>query len=153
MHAELRAVREEWDRLCYELVNSRAEVADYREILVSVLTHSWNLSDRNWRRTVTRLVSVSGWRKGIMLIFPKRSTPWSRLSLHHRKRTLHRLSLLQACSRCTPALFQHIPRPRRLRGRLSHRSHQPPPSVLPVYSGTLPTHPPPPASSGAPQPP
>ncbi|OWM64668.1 hypothetical protein CDL15_Pgr012320 [Punica granatum] len=32
MHAELRAVREEWDRLCYELVNSRAEVADYREV-------------------------------------------------------------------------------------------------------------------------
>ncbi|PKI59376.1 hypothetical protein CRG98_020244 [Punica granatum] len=32
MHAELRAVREERDRLRCELVDSRAEVADYREL-------------------------------------------------------------------------------------------------------------------------
>ncbi|PKI48959.1 hypothetical protein CRG98_030657 [Punica granatum] len=32
MHAELRAIREERDRLCCELVDSRAEVADYREL-------------------------------------------------------------------------------------------------------------------------
>ncbi|OWM80119.1 hypothetical protein CDL15_Pgr002560 [Punica granatum] len=32
MHAKLRAVREERDRLRYELVDSRAEVADYREL-------------------------------------------------------------------------------------------------------------------------
>ncbi|OWM66878.1 hypothetical protein CDL15_Pgr021441 [Punica granatum] len=32
MHAELRAVREERDRLRCELVDSRAEVADYREV-------------------------------------------------------------------------------------------------------------------------
>ncbi|PKI47117.1 hypothetical protein CRG98_032486 [Punica granatum] len=32
MHAELRAVREERDRLCCELIDSRAEVADYREV-------------------------------------------------------------------------------------------------------------------------
>ncbi|PKI11376.1 hypothetical protein CRG98_049540, partial [Punica granatum] len=32
MHAELRAVREERDRLRCELIDSRAEVADYREV-------------------------------------------------------------------------------------------------------------------------
>ncbi|PKI33164.1 hypothetical protein CRG98_046445 [Punica granatum] len=32
MHAELRAIREERDRLRCELVDSRAEVADYREL-------------------------------------------------------------------------------------------------------------------------
>ncbi|OWM70931.1 hypothetical protein CDL15_Pgr019172 [Punica granatum] len=32
MHAELQAVREERDRLRCELVDSRAEVADYREL-------------------------------------------------------------------------------------------------------------------------
>ncbi|PKI30942.1 hypothetical protein CRG98_048667, partial [Punica granatum] len=31
MHAELRAIREERDRLRCELVDSRAEVANYRE--------------------------------------------------------------------------------------------------------------------------
>ncbi|OWM75275.1 hypothetical protein CDL15_Pgr020939 [Punica granatum] len=32
MHAELRAIREERDRLRCELVDSRIEVADYREL-------------------------------------------------------------------------------------------------------------------------
>ncbi|OWM75189.1 hypothetical protein CDL15_Pgr017432 [Punica granatum] len=32
MHAELRAVREERDRLRCELVDSRAKVADYKEL-------------------------------------------------------------------------------------------------------------------------
>ncbi|PKI68274.1 hypothetical protein CRG98_011354 [Punica granatum] len=32
MHAELRAIREERDRLCCKLVDSRTEVADYREL-------------------------------------------------------------------------------------------------------------------------
>ncbi|OWM84358.1 hypothetical protein CDL15_Pgr020731 [Punica granatum] len=32
MHAELRAIREERDRLHCELVDSRAQVADYREL-------------------------------------------------------------------------------------------------------------------------
>ncbi|OWM72671.1 hypothetical protein CDL15_Pgr010272 [Punica granatum] len=32
MRAELRAIREERDRLCCELVDSRVEVADYREL-------------------------------------------------------------------------------------------------------------------------
>ncbi|OWM89024.1 hypothetical protein CDL15_Pgr023434 [Punica granatum] len=32
MHAKLRAVKEERDRLRCELVDSRAEVADYREL-------------------------------------------------------------------------------------------------------------------------
>ncbi|PKI74131.1 hypothetical protein CRG98_005476 [Punica granatum] len=119
MHAELRAVREERDRLRCELVNSRAEVADYKELQTEltraharvahldremaqyrmVLTHSWNLGDHNWRRTVTRLVNVSGWLKGIKSISPKKSTHRFRLTLNHPRRTLHHLPLLQAYSR------------------------------------------------------
>ncbi|PKI39124.1 hypothetical protein CRG98_040484, partial [Punica granatum] len=94
-------------------------------ISMFVLTHSWNLGDHNWRHTATRLVSISGWRKGITSMFPKKSILRSRLSLNHRKRTLRRLSLLQAYSRRIPPPFQLISRPRRLRGRLCHQPHQP----------------------------
>ncbi|OWM83569.1 hypothetical protein CDL15_Pgr008354 [Punica granatum] len=166
MHAELRAIREERDRLRCELVDSRAEVADYRElqiqltrararvahldremarlsaeldrvhkrISVFVLIHSWNLGDHNWRHTATRLVSVLGWQKGIMLMFPKKSTLRPQPSLNHRRHTLRRLSLLQAYFRHIPAHFQHISRLRRLRGRPCHRPHQlpPPPMTKPA---------------------
>ncbi|PKI40270.1 hypothetical protein CRG98_039339, partial [Punica granatum] len=36
MHAELRAIKEERDRLRCELVDSRAEVADYRELQIEL---------------------------------------------------------------------------------------------------------------------
>ncbi|OWM65104.1 hypothetical protein CDL15_Pgr028287 [Punica granatum] len=103
-------------------------------MLTFALTHSWNLGDRNWRHTATRLVSVLGWRKGITSMFPKKSTLRSQPSLNHRRHTPRHLSLLQVYSRCTPALFQHISRPRRLRGRLNHRPHQlpPPPMTKPA---------------------
>ncbi|PKI58320.1 hypothetical protein CRG98_021297, partial [Punica granatum] len=67
----------------------------FSSMLTFALTHSWNLGDRNWRHTATRLVSVLGWRKGITSMFPKKSTLRSQPSLNHRRHTPRHLSLLQ----------------------------------------------------------
>ncbi|PKI44576.1 hypothetical protein CRG98_035037, partial [Punica granatum] len=69
-------------------------------------TGSFRRSDRNWRRTVTRLANDLGWRKRIESISPKKSTHRFRLILNHLRRMLHRLRLLQAYSRQLLALLR-----------------------------------------------
>ncbi|PKI67536.1 hypothetical protein CRG98_012120 [Punica granatum] len=78
------------------------------------LTHSWNLGNRNWRRTAIRLVNVSGWRKGTEPISPKKSTRRLRPTLNHPRCTLRHLRLRQEYSRRIRAPFRHISRPRHL---------------------------------------
>ncbi|PKI78558.1 hypothetical protein CRG98_001065 [Punica granatum] len=135
MHAELRAVKEERDRLRCELVDSRAEN-------IACPLHTFGiLGDRNWRRTVTRPVSVSGWWKGIESISPKKSTHRFRLILNHPRCTLHHLPLLQAYSRRIRVPFQHISRPRQLLALLrgpnrASSSSTPPPGPRPTVDPT-----------------
>ncbi|PKI52294.1 hypothetical protein CRG98_027315 [Punica granatum] len=60
MRAELRAIREERDRLCCELADSRAEVADYRELQTELARARARVAhlDREMARLTARLDRV-----------------------------------------------------------------------------------------------
>ncbi|PKI55773.1 hypothetical protein CRG98_023834, partial [Punica granatum] len=138
MRAELRAIREERDRLRCELVDSRAEVADYRE-LQTELTRA--------RARVAHLERE-------MALLSARLDRVRRLRMAEGDR----VDIFEEVNPPVPTHSQpppaHAPSPPTPAGILPAYSGAPPTpaGILPAYSGAPPTHLPPPTSSGAPLP-
>ncbi|PKI62780.1 hypothetical protein CRG98_016823 [Punica granatum] len=123
MHAELRTIREERDRLRCELIDSRVEVADYRELQTELTRARAPVAhlDREMARLSAELDRRLRMAEGDHADISEEVNP--------------------SVSTLSQPLPTHAPPPLT------------PAGVLSAYSGALPTHLPPPASSGAPLPP
>ncbi|PKI41443.1 hypothetical protein CRG98_038167 [Punica granatum] len=120
---QLRAIREERDRLRCELVDSRVEVANYREVQTELTRARARVAhlDREMARLSAQLDRRLRMAEGDHVDIPEEVNP--------------------SVPTISPPPQTHASPPLI------------PAGVLPVYSSALPTHLPPPASSGAPPPP
>ncbi|PKI56472.1 hypothetical protein CRG98_023110 [Punica granatum] len=155
MRAKLHSIREERDRLRCELVDSRTEVGDYRELQTELARARVTILDREMARLSATLDRTRA---------RARRAPIPRISGRPHfalARTYAALSRPSSAKGCWPMfMFLFLPcaevNPPALAHSQSLPTHAPPPptpaGVSPAYSGAPSMHLPPPTSLGAPLP-